>query len=267
MIEYLFKIYSFLFARKIFYRANKFLYMLSLRGMGILNFENKMISGEEHFLKQFLKGVERPIIFDVGANMGDYASLVKDICPTAEVYCFEPHPETFEKLSKKAERYGFKAFNVGCSNENTKLHLYDYAESSVTSHASLYKEVIENIHKSNSRAFMVDIIRLDDFVAEHNVEEIYLLKIDTEGHELKVLEGIQSYLSSRKVKAIHFEFNEMNVESRVFFKDFYDMLSDYLFYRMLPDRIVQLGDYNAILCEIFAFQNIVAIHRDMRDIE
>jgi len=264
VIDYLFKMYTFLFARKMFYKVNKFLYMLSLRGMGILNYENRKITGEEHFLKQFLKGVRRPVILDVGANVGDYASMVKEICPDAEVYSFEPHPETFVRLSDRAERYGFKAFNVGCSNENTKLKLYDYAESSITSHASLYRDVIEKIHKGQSRELMVDIIKLDDFVTKHNINEVDLLKIDTEGHELKVLEGLERFISLGKVKAIHFEFNEMNVESRVFLKDFYSKLNEYTLFRMLPRGLVKINEYVPVYCELFAFQNIVAIRETIK---
>ena len=66
------------------------------------------------------------------------------------------------------------------------------------------------------------------------------------------------------IDLIHFEFNEMNVASRIFFKDFYDLLKGYRFYRMLPDGLIDLGEYKAYQMEIFGYQNIVAIRHSSR---
>jgi hypothetical protein len=43
-----------------------------------------------------------------------------------------------------------------------------------------------------------------------------------------------------------------------FFKDSWDFLPNYDFYRMLPDGLVKIENYSPIFCEIFAYQNIVA---------
>lgn len=53
----------------------------------------------------------------------------------------------------------------------------------------------------------------------------------------------------------------MNVASRVFLKDFFGLLPDYNFYRLLPHGMIRLS-YNAYH-EIFKFQNIVAIRDKM----
>ena len=60
---------------------------------------------------------------------------------------------------------------------------------------------------------------------------------------------------------IQFEFNEMNVASRVFFRDFWLMLPNYEFYRLMVDGMIRIDKYDPIYCEIFAFQNIVAFRR------
>jgi FkbM family methyltransferase len=234
-----------------------------LRGLGVLNYESDKVSGEDFFLKKmFLKNKNMTVI-DVGANIGNYSMKIMRIEPTSNVYSFEPHPNTFSKLAEASQKSGFEAFNLGCGDEKSKIRLYDYANCNGSSHASLFKEVIEKIHKSESKEILVNIIKLDDFVIEHNIDEVDLLKIDTEGNELNVLKGLGNHIKSKKVKVIHFEFNEMNVVSRTFFKDFYEFLEEYDFYRMLPDSLVSLGEYNSLFCEIFAFQNIVAIRKDV----
>lgn len=116
--------------------------------------------------------------------------------------------------------------------------------------------MFDRIYKAQSEQFLVELIKLDDFVLKKNIEEVDLLKVDTEGNELKVLKGFENFIALRKVNAVHFEFNVMNVVSRVFMKDFYDGLEGYDFFRMLPDALVPLKEYNPVFCEIFAFQKI-----------
>src|SRR5205809_7593859 len=38
-------------------------------------------------------------VFDIGANVGRTSLTVLEHFPNAEVYSFEPHPDTFEKLA------------------------------------------------------------------------------------------------------------------------------------------------------------------------
>lgn len=262
MINQLLRIYTFFFAKKVFFKFNKLLYYFSLRGLGVLNYENNKVSGEDFFLKKILIHKNMTII-DVDANVGNYSTKVMQLAPTSNVYSFEPHPNTFLKLVKASQIFLFKPFNLGCANDKSKLKLYDHTNCDGSSHATLYKGVIEEIYKCESKEILVDIIKLDDFVIEHNINEIDLLKIDTEGNELNVLKGFEKYIQSKKVNIIHFEFNNMNVISRTFFKDFYEFLEYYDFYRMLPNSLVPLGEYNPLFCEIFAFQNIVAIRKGM----
>jgi hypothetical protein len=51
----------------------------------------------------------------------------------------------------------------------------------------------------------------------------------------------------------------MNVSSRTYFRDFWNLLPNYNFYRLLPDGMVKIERYSPVFCEIFAYQNIVAI--------
>ena len=61
---------------------------------------------------------------------------------------------------------------------------------------------------------------------------------------------------------MQFEFNEMNVISRVFLKDFYDLLGDeWDFFRLDTRKLIYLGRRYDSANEIFKFQNIVAIRK------
>jgi hypothetical protein len=53
-----YRLYSILFGRKVFYPFNRFLFKLSLRGLGIYNYENQRASGEKAFLEKNAKKME-----------------------------------------------------------------------------------------------------------------------------------------------------------------------------------------------------------------
>jgi len=254
--------YQFLFSRNKFYKFNRALYYLSLRGLGILNYENYKISGEQAFIKSYFSKLKEGVVLDIGANIGNYTKNILKISPDIKIYAFEPHPITYKKLTMSVVSKNFFSFNFAVGSKNSEIQLYDYEDNDGSSHASIYKEVIECIHKHKSIKYDIKVIRIDNFLKEYSIDSIDLLKIDTEGNELEVLKGLGNRILEGKIKAIHFEFNEMNVISRSFFKDFWDILPNYNFYRMVRDGLVPIEQYNPVDCEIYAFQNIVALIKD-----
>lgn len=268
MIEKLFNIfaavYRMIFARPACFKFNKLLLELSMRGLGIKNAENDETSGETHFLTEILSRYDKPVILDVGANRGNYARKIMSLRPDAILYAFEPHPATFSLLQQTAEDCGFEAINCGMGAAVGLLHLYDRqeAEGSGTEHASVYRDVIEGLHRVSASEVKVGLSTVDSFVQERAFDRITLLKIDTEGHEYHVLQGAAETLANGSVELIQLEFNEMNTVSRVFFRDFYTLLGDsYDIYRLLPGGLLPITKYRPLLCELFAYQNLLFVRR------
>lgn len=259
----IFDAYAYVFGRIFLFKFNKFLYTLGLRGMGILNYKYDYLVGEKIWLGKYLQGKVNPVVVDVGANIGGYSKAVFKANVNSNVIAFEPHPKTFIKLSENVKGKNFTAYNLGVGVDDAILELFDYLDNDGSSHASLYKDVIEGNHKRQSISHKVNVVKLDDFLKGINIKEVELLKIDTEGNELKVLQGIKELIYANKIKAIHFEFNEMNIISKASFKDFLELLPNYKLYRILPGgALVELKNYSPLFCEIYAFQNIVAILHD-----
>jgi FkbM family methyltransferase len=254
-----YRFYNILFGRKVFYPFNRFLFKLSLRGLGIYNYESQRASGEKTFIEKTAKKLE--VAFDVGGNVGDYAKTIKQFNKECHVYSFEPHPVAYARLAETAKEYVFQAFNFGFGKENGTSNLYDHANSSFSSHASVYPDAIEKIHKDRHVKYEIEIRTVDDFVKQHGIENIDLLKIDTEGCEYDILLGASNVLAARRVKLVHFEFNEMNVLSRVFFRDFLRLLQEFYLFRMLRGGLIRLHEYRPIENELFAYQNILAVHK------
>lgn len=257
--------YARVFARPAWHAVNRLLFNLSLRGLGILLHPGpgKLISsGEENFLRRVASQWEtEPVVLDVGAHHGTYASFVKGCCPTARVFAFEPNPEAVPVLQQRALKEGFVAVAQGCGARTETVPLYDYETEAGSVHASLYPDVLVRLHQGTAKPREVQLIALDDFLDARQLSRIALVKIDTEGHELDVLKGLRRALAKKVVDVVQFEFNAMNVYSRVFLRDFYEELADFEFYRLLPHGAIPLGEYRSVACELFGYQNLVAVRK------
>lgn len=142
------------------------------------------------------------VIFDVGANNG--MEFLEQARRGDTIYAFEPTPELANHIRDMIEREHFSTyhfiekavsdvagkakFNVtkwgdwGCSSLNE--FSYDLSETWPEMSASTVTEVIE-----------VDVIRMDDFIAENKIERIDFLHIDTQGSDLAVLKSFGDKLS------------------------------------------------------------------------
>jgi FkbM family methyltransferase len=252
------KLYRFLFARSYFFKLNSFLHILTLNGMGIMNWESSEISGEANFLRRIL-GKDTRVIVDIGAHSGAYIRDVQQLAPAARIFGFEPHPITYSRLQGHGWQTNITLVNQGVGSKAGMMTLYDYAGDDGSEHASLLQGVIETIHMSRAVEHRVEVVTLDDFTSQHGIDYIDLLKVDTEGNELDVLHGATKLIANKAIGVIQFEFNAMNVISRSFLSDFMKLLQGYKFYRLLPQGCLEIARHDARLHEIFAFQNIVAI--------
>lgn len=271
--DLLLNLYRFIFARKIFYKFNLHLYKITLRGIGVLNSEGEQITGEEKFLSLLGQSKEIKTIFDVGANDGGYSQTVRKYFPRTQIYAFEPQPESFERLKKVSRKSGLKIYKLGMGNKQGLTKIWDFADDAklkdtqpTSTLASLYKEVIEKYHGQKVKSFNIKITTLDEFTKKNSIKTIDFIKIDTEGNEFQILLGAKNLIRTDKIRVIQFEFNEMNAYSKTFFKDFYDLLTNFRFYRLLPDGPVELGEYRPLNYEIFGFQNIVAVNNNCPEI-
>ena len=259
--------YALIFAKPYLQRFNYLLFHMALRGLGVLNYYDDHVSGEENFIKKILPGYLKrssPTFFDIGANVGHYSLTLRQFFPSATIYSLEPHPITFRTLSLLQERENILCFNKALGSSIGKLPLFDEATANGSQHATLNKDVIGEIHHQQSIVYDIEVDTLDNFASKHNIAYIDFMKIDTEGSELAVLRGGRELLAQKRIGIIQFEFNEMNIYSRSFFNDFKLLLPGYKFLRLLPHGLLELTA-TPIVTELFAFQNLLAVPPEMND--
>lgn len=234
---------------------------------GILKYRSLEESGEVHFIERVLKDLVpgNPILFDVGANCGSYSRRLRQCFPDAAITAFEPNPEVFANLVEGLSESRIDCINRGLSSEPGEMELFLTSSNRQTSHASVYQGVLSDLHAyADVEKITVGLTTLDQYSLEKGIDRIDFLKIDTEGHELAVLKGARALLEQNRIGCIQFEFNEMNVISRVWLRDFFDILPGFTFFRLDTSRLLRLDPYHPRE-EIFQFQNIVAVPRDRAD--
>jgi len=234
---------EFFIGRKVLQPFFERLFKLSLRGMNYGLGGMISTSGEENLIKHVKHKLDElqtqhKIVFDIGANTGQYADVVlsafgKDI----QLFCFEPSAFSFHELknrhgnndSVKLVPYGF-----GSVAEKRKLY-YDIEGSGW---ASVYERKDTGFNHPLSQSEEIDIITLDDYCAKNGIKRINFLKADVEGFELEIFKGAKNMLPN--IDFIQFEFSFANFNSRTYLFEFFQILSDFSIYRVLRDGIQEI---------------------------
>lgn len=202
-----------------------------------------------------------PIIFDVGANTGEWSFLMREHCPQAtRFFLFEPQPACHKIIEGRRIPNSTLVPHAVSSTAGQTIELFVGKEASGL--ASLHQRRDSYFAQMDFSPIEVKAVTIDDVVEEYQLNRIDLLKIDVEGHELSVLKGAIQNLERGRIRALTFEFGSGNINSRTFFHDFWDLLTPLGFeiYRILPSgRLMRIGDYYED-CEYFrGVTNYIAV--------
>jgi FkbM family methyltransferase len=224
------------------------------------NAETDIDINGERWLVETIAGrtAEKGAVFlDVGANVGDWSRLVLDHAPGARLVAFEPVPSVREQLAANLAG-GAEILPYALSNETGSIAI-NYAPGN--SHSSLIETVGE---KMDAAGQTVEVHRRtgDDVCAELGISHIRFLKVDTAGHDLKVIEGFRNLIDSGGIDVIQFDYNYMSIFSRTFLRDFFAALTPRMrIARLLRDRI-EYFDYVPAL-DNFIQANFIAVRADL----
>ena len=148
-------------------------------------------------LIQVLK--EGDIFVDAGAHYGYFSLLAASLVgPRGKVIAFEAAPATFEILQKNSVGSGnITAHHLALSDRDTEIVFYEfpnqYAEYNALDIAQFEKEGW--IGENPPREYRIQAISLDGFLEKEGLRPT-LIKIDVEGAEYQVIQGMQTFLMS-----------------------------------------------------------------------
>lgn len=164
------------------------------------------------------------VVVDVGANVGDFASLSLE-CGFTSVFCIEPALDPYRSLVQRfhsSPNVYPKNFAISEVPGVSSLFVTENSEGSsflrpISGIGSLFTTVVGKQE--------VDTDRLDTFLMREGIEQCHLLKVDTQGTDLRVLSSSGNLLNGESILAILVEVNFHNFyEGQDSFDEIYSLM-------------------------------------------
>jgi FkbM family methyltransferase len=200
------------------------------------------------------------VICDAGANKGDWSRGVLERRKGVgdRFFLFEPSRMNISVLHTLSIPQ-FTIVPVALSNSAGRVPLYGDAAGSGL--GSLHQRDLTFLGIDHTKQEAVTTITLDEFAHRNDITRIDYLKLDVEGHELAVLRGAGRLLEKRAITAIAFEFGGTQIDSRAFFRDYWNLLVShgYRLHRVVPGGLLLPIKQYDIGFEVFQLTTYVAV--------
>ena len=178
---------------------------------GRSEWQREMITGEfdsEIFRYVEKKGISSGIVWDVGAHIGyhalSFASIMDD---RSEVFAFEPNPENVSRLKENIQRNKelidkISVFNFALSDKHSKENfLFSKNIDTGQSSGSHLASVTPPSDAEEYRDFFqmeVETRTGDEIILQGFAKVPDIIKIDVEGAEFSVINGLKETIQKRK---------------------------------------------------------------------
>ncbi len=205
----------------------------SFRSVGLdlirFNFHNS----EDALLKKILNQFEIDLVIDVGANLGQYGLLLRDLGYKNQIYSFEPIGEVFSKLQVRAAKDDkWETINKGVGSKNESLFI-NISENFVSSSLLPITDASTTAKPDTkfTRQEKISIITLDSFFEDKEIKNWKnpFLKIDVQGYEKQVIDG--SLVTLKDISVLQIELSLVKLyEESILYKDVIFLMEELGFY-------------------------------------
>lgn len=152
-----------------------------------------------HMLSRAAIESKASLFVDVGANIGIYsvylASRVKGL---EKVYAMEPQPENYNQLCANVFINGLSNVVLpvrnGASDKPARLVFLENKGRS-TGKSRLAETAPTGTNLEEFRETFIEVVPMDSILSEEK-SRVAVIKVDVEGHEFQVLEGMKEFLGS-----------------------------------------------------------------------
>lgn len=215
--------------------------------------------GEELAASKFISNPE-PVILDLGANCGEWTEGVRRLIgERGRWILIEPASKCCERLRKLRS---VEVLQVAVGEKAGTAQLYSPKDGSVL--ASLYFRQDTFIRGQTMESYEVSVATIDEILNERQIKIVDFAKMDLEGHELFALRGAEQSLRTHRIRVLSFEFGSSNVNSRTYFRDFWNLLTKYNYRieRICPGgKTMPVTEYYEDLEYFLGATNYIAIAR------
>lgn len=151
-------------------------------------------------------------VIDGGAYRGDFSVDVINRFPSASIYAFEPQKDSFLLLKNNVSGLkNIKPVNCALGENSGEAILYRNVSAMTNSLSQSTSDALRYFEGYNDPVGqeMVEVLSLADFMNREGIQEVDLLKLDLQGHELNALKGLNGRLVH--VKSIYIEVEFMRL--------------------------------------------------------
>jgi FkbM family methyltransferase len=195
----------------------KIIRKLIRRGMNKRGFEVVLLKYETSYpltIKRLLDYAEINTVIDIGANIGQFAELLRETGYTKRIISFEPLNEPHKILKLKAEKDKEWVIpeRMAVGNKIGTIQVNISANSMSSSVLQMLKTHADAAPESTYIGVEeCPITTLDHFFSEYKgpFDRNIFLKVDTQGYEMQVLEGAEKILERAKLVELEISFTDL----------------------------------------------------------
>jgi len=190
-----------------------------------------------------LSNKQPKLFIDIGGNKGSYTQEILKKFPNCKVVIFEPALSNMKILKEKfKDNSNVILEQLAIANDNANVILYSNEAGSGL--ASLTKRRLEHFAINFSHTEDIKSIKFEDYWKEKlDSKNIDFCKLDIEGHEMDAFIGFGKAINY--IDLIQFEFGGCNIDTRIFFQDFWYFFKKKGFdlFRISPLGIMPITNY------------------------
>lgn len=210
-------------ARSMIWRLGRKLYSWARRDLP----QEPSLNGEYWLLEQITRSSSflKPVFIDIGSHLGEWSSCAQILLTISHaksfghIYAFEPSTALYESLSER-----FKSSEI--------VSVEKLALSDKSGIRNLF--ICDTMGGINSLSETVDAIgieqiysqRLDDFLAQRQIEQVVFVKSDAEGHDLNIICGATDLFEQGRVEVWQFEYNHRWLAEKRHLKDVFEFIAE-----------------------------------------
>lgn len=154
------------------------------------------------------------IVVDCGGNIGVFSAFAIDM-GAARVLSFEPFTKNYEINQKNNPCV--EVFNLAVSNKSDEIIELLYTHTGNGGHTIIESEMDRDPGHFEHKNIFVKTITLDDIIERNFIDHIDFLKVDTEGAELKIFEGLSDKnLDKIRCIALEYHHNVFNYDENIY---------------------------------------------------
>ncbi len=211
--------------------------------------------GEKRFIETHLAGTARTCL-DIGGNRGEFTESLLTLT-SARTVCVEPNPDMARLAQERNQRFRerFILVEKAISDRNGVATLnFDPVQ---TKTATLSSEVTKHAYPGQ-KTVQVQVVTIDQLVADLQLDSLDFIKIDVEGLELACLDGAQRTLETLKPRYVQVEMHWHHIFTGTTVFAISERLPGYRACRLLPKGLAPVNP-RTTLDNIFAYSNLIFV--------